>query len=83
MNEVESLMSETKLLDTINSPVDVKALTEEQLVQLAGEIRQLIIEVTAKNGGHLAPNLGVVELSLALHKVFTTPKDKVVYDVEG
>ena len=81
MNEVESLMSETKLLDTINSPVDVKALTEEQLVQLAGEIRQLIIEVTAKNGGHLAPNLGVVELSLALHKVFTTPKDKIVYDV--
>ena len=74
-------MSETKLLDTINSPVDVKALTEEQLVQLAGEIRQLIIEVTAKNGGHLAPNLGVVELTLALHKVFSTPKDKIVFDV--
>ena len=74
-------MSETKLLDTINSPADVKALTEEQLVQLAGEIRRLIIEVTSKNGGHLAPNLGVVELSLALHKVFSTPKDKIVYDV--
>ena len=74
-------MSETKLLDTINSPADVKALNEEQLVQLAGEIRQLIIEVTSKNGGHLAPNLGVVELSLALHKVFSTPKDKIVYDV--
>lgn len=74
-------MSETKLLGTINSPADVKALTEEQLVQLAGEIRQLIIEVTSKNGGHLAPNLGVVELSLALHKVFSTPKDKIVYDV--
>ena len=74
-------MSETKLLDTINCPADVKALTEEQMVQLAGEIRQLIIEVTAKNGGHLAPNLGVVELSLALHKVFSTPKDKIVYDV--
>ena len=74
-------MSETKLLDTINSPADVKALTEEQLVQLAGEIRQLIIEVTSKNGGHLAPNLGVVEHSLALHKVFSTPKDKIVYDV--
>ena len=74
-------MSETKLLDTINSPADVKSLTEEQLVQLAGEIRQLIIEVTSKNGGHLAPNLGVVELSLALHKVFSTPKDKIVYDV--
>ena len=74
-------MSETKLLDTINCPADVKALTEEQMVQLAGEIRQLIIEVTSKNGGHLAPNLGVVEFSLALHKVFSTPKDKIVYDV--
>ena len=74
-------MSETKLLDTINSPVDVKALTEEQLVQLAGEVRQLIIEVTANNGGHLAPNLGVVELTLALHKVFSTPKDKIIFDV--
>ena len=74
-------MSETKLLDTINSPADVKALSLEQMVQLAEEIRQLIIEVTAKNGGHLAPNLGVVELSLALHKVFSTPKDKIVYDV--
>lgn len=74
-------MSETKLLDTINSPADVKEFSEEQLVQLAEEIRQLIIEVTSKNGGHLAPNLGVVELSLALHKVFSTPKDKIVYDV--
>ena len=74
-------MSETKLLDTINSPVDVKALTEEQLVQLAGEVRQLIIEVTANNGGHLAPNLGVVELTLALHKAFSTPKDKIIFDV--
>lgn len=48
---------------------------------LAGEIRQLIIDVVSKNGGHLAPNLGVVELTLALHKVFTTPKDKIIWDV--
>lgn len=74
-------MSEAKLLDTINSPVDVKKLTVEQLVQLAEEIRQLLINVIAKNGGHLAPNLGVVELSLALHKVFSTPKDKLIFDV--
>ncbi|MBQ7883020.1 MAG: 1-deoxy-D-xylulose-5-phosphate synthase [Phascolarctobacterium sp.] len=74
-------MSETKLLDTINSPVDVKKLTGEQLVQLAAEIRQLLINVIAKNGGHLAPNLGVVELTLALHKVFSTPEDKIIFDV--
>lgn len=74
-------MSETKLLDTINSPVDVKKLTVEQLVQLAAEIRQLLINVIAKNGGHLAPNLGVVELTLALHKVFSTPEDKIIFDV--
>ena len=67
-------MSETKLLDTINSPADVKALTEEQLVQLAGEIRQLIIEVTSKNGGHLAPNLGVVNTLCKARESSTTPK---------
>lgn len=69
------------ILDTINSPADVKALSLEQLKQLAEEIRQLLISVISKTGGHLAPNLGVVELSLALHRVFTTPKDKIVFDV--
>ena len=69
------------LLETINSPADVKALSLEQLKQLAEEIRQLLISVISKTGGHLAPNLGVVELTLALHRVFTTPKDKIVFDV--
>lgn len=69
------------LLDNINSPEDVKKLDVEQLKQLAEEIRQLLIEVISKTGGHLAPNLGVVELTLALHKVFSTPKDKLVFDV--
>ena len=69
------------LLNTINSPEDVKKLTEQQLEQLAQEIRQFMISVIAKTGGHLAPNLGVVELTLALHRVFSTPKDKLVFDV--
>lgn len=69
------------LLNTINSPEDVKRLDEQQLVQLAEEIRQFMISVISKTGGHLAPNLGVVELTLALHRVFSTPKDKIVFDV--
>ena len=74
-------MSKEKLLDKIDSPGDLKKLTEEQMKELAGEIRQLLVEVISKNGGHLAPNLGVVELTLALHKVFNTPKDKIIFDV--
>ena len=69
------------LLNTINSPEDVKKLSEQQLEQLAQEIRQFMISVIAKTGGHLAPNLGVVELTLALHRVFSTPTDKLVFDV--
>ena len=74
-------MAENNLLDRINSPADVKKLSDEQLKQLAAEIRQLLIKVISHTGGHLAPNLGVVELTLALHKVFTTPQDKLVFDV--
>lgn len=74
-------MAENNLLDKINSPADVKKLSDEQLKQLATEIRQLLIKVISHTGGHLAPNLGVVELTLALHKVFTTPQDKLVFDV--
>lgn len=79
---MEKMHTITKnILETINSPADVKALSLEQLKQLAEEIRQLLISVISKTGGHLAPNLGVVELTLALHRVFTTPKDKIVFDV--
>ncbi|MEG0830926.1 MAG: 1-deoxy-D-xylulose-5-phosphate synthase [Acidaminococcaceae bacterium] len=70
-----------QLLETINSPADIKTLTLEELNQLAQEIRTFLINITSKTGGHLAPNLGVVELTLALHKVFNTPKDKIVWDV--
>ena len=69
------------ILDSINSPEDLRALPIEKLPELAQEIRELIITTTAENGGHLAPNLGVVELTLALHYVFDTPKDKIIWDV--
>ncbi len=65
----------------VDGPAHVKKLTVPQLQELAGEIRTELIEGLAKGGGHLGPNLGVVELSIALHKVFTTPKDKFVWDV--
>jgi 1-deoxy-D-xylulose-5-phosphate synthase len=65
----------------VDNPSHVKELTLEQLEQLAHEVRQELISVLAKNGGHLGPNLGVVELTLALHRVFSTPRDKLVWDV--
>ena len=71
----------SNILDTIQSPSDVKSLTLPQLEQLAQEIRERMITVLAKTGGHLGPNLGVVELTLALHVVFDTPKDHFVFDV--
>ncbi|HTX40466.1 MAG TPA: 1-deoxy-D-xylulose-5-phosphate synthase [Acidobacteriaceae bacterium] len=69
------------LLDTIHSPADLKKLSVPQLETLAQEIRERLIATLSKTGGHLGPNLGVVELTLALHYVFDTPKDKFVFDV--
>ncbi|GLI36561.1 1-deoxy-D-xylulose-5-phosphate synthase [Geobacter hydrogenophilus] len=71
----------TAILDTIESPRDLKGLTQRELAQLAGELREKIIAVCSKNGGHLAPSLGVVELTLALHRVFDSPTDKIIWDV--
>ena len=68
------------LLDSIEGPADIKGLSTEDLETLAEEIRQRLIHVTSVNGGHLGPNLGVVELSIALHLVFDTPKDQFVFD---
>ncbi|MGI6574509.1 MAG: 1-deoxy-D-xylulose-5-phosphate synthase [bacterium] len=70
-----------KLLESINSPEDVRCLSMTQLVQLAEEIRKYIIDIVSQTGGHLAPNLGVVELTLALHTVFNSPHDKIIWDV--
>ncbi len=69
------------LLDTIHAPADVKALDSNQLATLAQQIRERIISVTSANGGHIGPNLGVVELTLALHRQFDSPRDKFVFDV--
>lgn len=70
-----------QILDKINNPADVAELNIDELKQLAEEIRQLLVEVTAQNGGHLAPNLGVVELTLALYYVYHGENDKIVWDV--
>jgi 1-deoxy-D-xylulose-5-phosphate synthase len=79
MSESES--EKEKLLNKIDSPADIKGLSLDQLQDLAEEIRWKIIETTSKTGGHLAPSLGTVELSIALHYVFDTPMDKIIWDV--
>ncbi len=74
-------MAAARILDTISGPQDLQGLSFSQLEVLARELRQTIMEVVSKNGGHLASNLGVVELTLALHKVFRSPHDKIIWDV--
>src|SRR5579871_2125023 len=69
------------VIERIRSPADLRRLTRAQIDILAQEIRDLLVETCARNGGHLAPNLGVVELTLALHRVLDLPKDKIVWDV--
>jgi 1-deoxy-D-xylulose-5-phosphate synthase len=69
------------LLERIHSPADLKALSRPELDQLAAEIRHTVIQTVARRAGHLAPNLGVVELTLALHRVFDSPRDKIIWDV--
>src|SRR3989441_10341621 len=69
------------LLEGIRGPADIKAIREQDLPQLAQEVREELIKVLSQTGGHLGPNLGVVELTIALHRVFDTPKDKLVFDV--
>lgn len=69
------------VLSRINSPEDIKGLTDKELIDLSQEIRDFLITNVSKTGGHLASNLGVVELTLAIHKVFDSPKDKIIWDV--
>ena len=68
------------ILETINSPADLRALDQTHLSELAQEVREFLVEQTSKTGGHLSPNLGVVELTFALHRVFDSPKDAIVWD---
>lgn len=72
---------QTHLLDAIDSPEDIRKLQRHELVSLADEIRSFLIDSVSKTGGHLGPSLGVVELTLALHYVFNTPLDKLIWDV--
>src|ERR1044071_9701776 len=71
----------TPLLDTVNSPADLKALDRTQLRQLADELRAEVIDAVSVTGGHLGAGLGVVELTVALHAVFNTPEDRLIWDV--
>jgi 1-deoxy-D-xylulose-5-phosphate synthase len=73
-------ITNTPLLDKINSPADLRALSEDESRALAKEIRQFLVDTVSKTGGHLGPNLGVVELTLALHRVFDSPKDRILWD---
>ncbi len=75
------MVRKARILDDVNEPADLKRLSIRQLNTLAGEIRQELVTQTASTGGHLASNLGVVELTLALHRVFESPKDKIIWDV--
>ena len=72
---------EYKILGTIKSPNDVKKLNNSEIEVLCGEIRTEIIKTVAKNGGHLASNLGTVELTVALHRAFDSPTDAIIFDV--
>src|SRR5882762_6399109 len=69
------------ILDTINEPADLRRLDRAQLKQLASELRDFVLDSVAKTGGHLSSNLGTVELTIALHAVFNTPLDRIVWDV--
>ena len=73
--------SDSPLLDTIDSPADLRQLAEQDLQPLAHELRRFLIDVTSETGGHLAPGLGAVELTVALHYVFDTPRDRLVWDI--
>jgi 1-deoxy-D-xylulose-5-phosphate synthase len=70
----------SRLLDQVNSPADLRTLDERQLMQLAGEIREFIVESVAVTGGHLGSNLGAVELTMAVHRVFDSPRDIILWD---
>src|SRR5882762_339666 len=75
------MTSQTPLLDAVNSPADLRKLKESQLTQLAAELRTETINAVAVTGGHLGAGLGVVELTVALHYVFDTPRDRLIWDV--
>ena len=68
------------MLERITSPDDVRSLSDEEILELCAQIRQFLVDRVAKTGGHLGPNLGVVELTIALHRVFRSPQDVILWD---
>ena len=74
-------MVDTPLLDTVKIPADMREFSREQIKQLADEVRAEVIDVVSVTGGHLGAGLGVVELTVAIHHVFNTPEDKLIWDV--
>ena len=74
-------MAEYKILDNVNFPADIKNLSNQELKTLSNELRQEMIEAVSQTGGHLGAGLGVVELTVALHHIFNTPNDKIIWDV--
>ena len=74
-------MSKYEILDKIGSPSDLRELSDEELDTLASEIRRFLVDNVSRTGGHLASNLGVVELTLALHRAMDTPRDRIIFDV--
>ena len=70
-----------KVLDKIEYPSDIKKLDDRELITLSKELREFLIDTVSKTGGHLAAGLGTIELTIALHKVFDTPKDKLIWDI--
>ncbi|MDQ6708972.1 MAG: 1-deoxy-D-xylulose-5-phosphate synthase [Candidatus Dormibacteraeota bacterium] len=72
--------AKTPILDRVQSPADLRALSDAEMQALAEEIRQFLVETVSKTGGHLGPNLGVVELTLAIHRVFNSPADRILFD---
>src|SRR3977135_4551168 len=73
-------VSSTPVLDRITSPADLRSLSDSELRALADEIRQFLVATVSKTGGHLGPNVGVYDLTLALHRVFESPKDRILWD---
>lgn len=74
-------MGSDRILDSIDTPADLRALDDAQIAQLAGEIRETLIATVSETGGHLAPNLGVVELTIGMHRALESPRDKIIWDV--
>ena len=72
---------EYEILDRVNNPTDVRELKKKELVQLSKELRHFLIDSVSKTGGHLAAGLGAIEITIALHKVFNTPYDRLVWDI--